>query len=53
LFARLGKRDGRVAADGDPPVLVLDQEGLGAALADANGEGAGLEGRIPEVSLPA
>jgi hypothetical protein len=52
LVARLGEGDGRVAADGDSPVLLLDQEGLGAALADADGECARLERRIPEIRLP-
>jgi hypothetical protein len=51
--ARLGEGDGRVAADGDTPILVFHEEGLGAALADADGECARLERGIPEVGLPA
>lgn len=52
LVARLGQGNCRVTTDRDSPVLVLDQECPGAALADADGECARLERGIPEIRLP-
>ena len=52
LVARLGEGDGRVAADGDLPVLLLDQEGLGAALADADGEAPALNDKSQKSVCP-
>lgn len=51
LSAGLSKRDRRVLPDGDTPVGVLDEEGLGTALRHSTSEGAVPKRGIPEVSL--